>query len=294
MKYIFSTLILTVILIMSGISQTAAYSNVNISDNTNHHVNVRAYENESTSHHSHHHNLETKQYKINFNSGTVEINGIGELEILSTDGDEVIIESDIENHDKDNRSAGLKSLNSAGIDDNTGMGISANKNGSTLELTQIGNECNCHGVKVYVPKAVKVSVNHKSVHGEYIKINGISNEIIISTLYQNVDLINITGPMSVKTVYGNVEADFNNVNQKGSITINAVYGLVDVSLPSDSKANLELSASYGEILSNMNVEVEKDGDLRSLSTTKVKGTLNGGGVLVKIKSSYENVYLRSK
>lgn len=288
-------------MVIVGYSQTSTKTNSSVSNINSHNIHVHANANTGQHHDSHHHgshghSAKTKQYKVSFNSGTVEINGIGELEILSTDGTEVIIESDIENHDKDHRSVGLKSLNSAGIDDNTGMGISAikNDNGSTLELTQIGNECNCHGVKVYVPKAVKVSVNHKSIHGEYIKINDISNEIIISTLYQDVDLINITGPMSVKTVYGSVEADFNTVSQKGSITINAVYGLVDVSLPSDSKANLELSASYGEILSDMNVEVEKNGDLRSLSTTKVKGTLNGGGVLVKIKSSYENVYLRSK
>ena len=290
MKQTYTTLIFSLALTVT------CYSQMNIITNTDtDHQREVHVDNHSNNHRdNHHHDSETKQYKINFSSGTLEIHGVGELEILSTKGSEVIIESEVEDHDHNDRSKGLKSLNSAGIDDNTGMGISANQNGSMLTVTQISSDCNCDGVKIYVPKSVKISISNKSSQGDNIVIDDIDNEIIISTLYQNVKLNNITGPMSVKTVYGEVEANFTKVSQTGSISINAVYGLVDVSLPSSTKANLELSASYGEILSDMNVEVEKSGDLRSLSSTKVKGTLNGGGVLISLKSSYENLYLRSK
>ena len=286
MKQTLTTLIFTLVL------TSTIYSQVNT--NTDHHTEVHTNHHSNNHQSNHHHDSETKKYKVNFSSGTLEIHGVGELEVLSTTGSDVIIESDVEDQDRNDRSKGLKSLNSAGIDDNTGMGISANVEGSKLTVTQISNDCNCNGVKIYVPKSVKISISNKNSQSDNIVIDNIDNEIIISTLYQSVYLNNITGPMSVKTIYGEVEANFTKVSQAGSISINAVYGLVDVSLPSSTKANLELSASYGEILSDMNVEVEKSGDMRNLSSTKVKGTLNGGGVLISLKSSYENLYLRSK
>ncbi len=297
MKSIYITIIISLLCALSLQSQTRTNTCTETNTKTNHHndVHVDVHIDHSNNHYGgSHHNTETRQHKVSFNSGTLEINGIGDLEVLSTTGSDVIIESEIEDHDHDERSKGLRSLNSAGIDDNTNMGISAVQSGSTLTLTQIGKDCNCNGVKIYVPRSVKISVNHKTVDGEQVKISGIDNEIIISTLYQNIDMENITGPVSVKTVYGGVEADFGTVSQRASISINAVYGLVDVSLPSNTKGNLELSASYGEILSDMNVQVEQNDGMRSLSTTKVKGTINGGGVLISLKSSYENVYLRSK
>lgn len=279
-------LIINVILV-SGFAQTNHMTNINSYTSNHNSVNVH-------NHHSHKHNTETKQHKINFSSGAMFVEGVSDLEVLSTTGNEVIIESAVVNQEQDKRSAGLKPLNSAGIEDNTGMGLSAIVKDQNLTITQISNDCNCEGVKIYVPSNVKISINNKNVHANDIKINDVKSEIIISTLYQNVSLYSVTGPMSIKTVYGNVEGDFKEVNQKGSITINAVYGFVDISLPQSTKANLILSASYGELLSDMNVEVEKDQNMRKLSSTKVRGTLNGGGVLIDLKSSYENVYLRSK
>ena len=294
MKNIYTTILIALIVNAVGFAQ----GNNNSISNTQHNnkVHSSAHDSDHSNHHhaTHNHTSETKQHKIQFTEGTLEINGIGDLTISATDGQEVIIESEVENHDHDKRSKGLKSLNSAGIDDNTGLGIAAIKEGSTLTLTQVGKDCNCNGVTVYVPKSVKISISHKTVDGDHVKVSDIANEIIISTLYQNIQLHNITGPMSVKTVYGEVEADFSKVSQQGSISINAVYGLVDVSLPSNTKANLELSANYGEIFSDMNVEVEKNEGMQSLSTTKIKGLLNDGGVLINLKSSYDNIYLRSK
>ncbi len=294
MKNILLTLLLLSMTIITGLTQTSAAINTNTHINNHSSVNINAHANTSHHHNSHHHNASTKQHKINFNSGQIYIDGVGDLMVLSTTGNEVIIESEVTNHEQDKRAQGLKPLNSAGIEDNTGMGISAKVDGDMLTITQISNDCNCEGVKIYVPKSVKISISNKDVHANDIEINDIESEIIISTLYQNVTLTNVSGPMSVKSVYGNVEGIFKEVDQNGSITINAVYGFVDVSLPQSTKANLRLSASYGELLSDMNVEVEKEGNMQKLSSTKVKGTLNGGGVLIDLKSSYENVYLRSK
>lgn len=43
----------------------------------------------------------------------------------------------------------------------------------------------------------------------------------------------------------------------------------------------------------MDIEFSKNGDMKKISST-IQGTLNGGGVDLEIKASYDNVYLRKK
>ena len=101
--------------------------------------------------------------------------------------------------------------------------------------------------------------------------------------------------MSVKTVYGEVEADFSKVSQQGSISINAVYGLVDVSLPSNTKANLELKSTMGTVFTNFDFKIPSSKGLKQYGNSrKIDTKLNNGGVKISLSSSTGNVYLRKK
>jgi hypothetical protein len=104
-------------------------------------------------------------------------------------------------------------------------------------------------------------------------------------------MINVTGPATVKTIYGHVEATFDQ-NVKGPLSIVSVYGYADVALPSTIKANLRLSTSYGELYASPDFKIEVD---RSQDDeNRVIGKINGGGMTVDISSSYGKVYLRKK
>lgn len=107
-------------------------------------------------------------------------------------------------------------------------------------------------------------------------------------------LENVTGPMTINSVHGKIEAIFKAVNQSNPILIISVHGLVDVTLPANTKANIRMEAKYGESLTNMDIEFDKsEEELRSFSS-KVNGKLNGGGVEIFLVSSHNNIYLRKK
>ena len=80
---------------------------------------------------------EEKEYKVAFASGTLNIVDIDELRVEAYDGNEVIISTLVEPSEHNDRSAGLKLVNSLGLDDNTGFGISVTKKGDMLTARQL-------------------------------------------------------------------------------------------------------------------------------------------------------------
>ena len=105
---------------------------------------------------------------------------------------------------------------------------------------------------------------------------------------------NVTGPVTAKTVYGHIEAEFSQ-NIKDPVSMVSIYGYVDVTLPLATKANLKMSTSYGEILvaPEFKIDIDKQGDMVQYSD-KVNGKINGGGINIGLRSDYSKIYLRKK
>jgi len=162
-----------------------------------------------------------------------------------------------------------------------------------IEVRQL-KKMNSPKIKILVPKGVTVYYQHESQYGGEAKFKNLENEIEVSANYNSVELENVTGPVTAKSVYGHVEADFS-ANVKGPISIVSVYGYVDVTLPATIKADLKMTTSYGELFAapEFKIEYEKQGDMIRYDD-RVNGKLNGGGMKVDLNSSYGKVYLRKK
>jgi len=233
-----------------------------------------------------------QEYKIAKNSGRLEIH-LGKATVEGHNGSDIIFSSRNGHEKKDERAEGLRAVNSLGLDDNTGLGINVTDKGSAVEVRQL-NRMNSPDIKILVPKGVIVSFSHESQYGGEVQFKNMENEIEVSVNYNSVELENVTGPATVKSVYGHVEGDFN-ANMKGPVSIVSVYGYVDITLPVATKANLRMSTSYGEILvaPEFKLEIEREGTMVHYSD-KVNGKINGGGINVDLNSNYGKIYLRKK
>lgn len=236
-----------------------------------------------------------QEYRTDFSSGKINVIGLDEIKIEGYNGSEVILTGIEDKQDEDDRAKGLKLINSKGLDDNTGMGISVTKEGDELTVYQISNDCHtsCTNdiLTLKVPMDANLYVEHSTLHGDDVIISNISGEIEVSVNYSDVYLSDVTGPMAIKSVYGDVISEFSQLSQKGSISIHSVYGLVDATIPSNVKADVSLRTPYGSTYSNLDIEVDKNS---GQSSTSIKGSINGGGVDLSIKASYDNIYLRTK
>lgn len=236
--------------------------------------------------------LNAQDFKVPKNSGRLELY-LGRATVEGHSGNEIIFTSKDHRDSKDDRAAGLRAINSLGLEDNTGLGINVTDKGNVVEVRQL-KKMDSPDVKILVPKGVIVSFSHESQYDGKVKFKNLENEIEISANYNSIELENVTGPLTAKTVYGHIEADFSQ-NVKGPLSIVSIYGYVDVTLPLSTKANLKMSTSYGEILvaPEFKIDIEKQGDMVQYSD-KVNGKVNGGGMNIDLRSDYSKIYLRKK
>jgi hypothetical protein len=233
-----------------------------------------------------------QEFKVPKSTGRLEIN-IGRVTVEGHAGNEIIFSSRNHKDGKDERAVGLRSVNSLGLEDNTGLGINVTDKGNIVEVRQL-KKTNSPDIKILVPKGVIVSYTYESQYGGTVNFKNLTNEIEVSAQYNSIELDNVTGPLTVKTIYGHVEAIFD-TNIKDPIAIASIYGYVDVTLPQATKADLKLSTSYGEILvaPEFDIKIEPSGGWREFSD-KVNGKINGGGINVDLSCNYGKVYLRKK
>lgn len=233
-----------------------------------------------------------QEFKVAKSTGRLELN-IGRVTVEGHTGNDIIFSSRDHKEGKDERAEGLRAINSLGLEDNTGLGINVTQKGDVVEVSQL-KKMNAPDVKILVPKGVIVSFSHESQYGGTATFKNMENEIEVSANYNSIELENITGPVTAKTVYGHIEADFSQ-NVKGPISIVSIYGYVDVTLPIATKANLKMSTSYGEILvaPEFKIEIDKQGDMVRYSD-RVNGKINGGGINIDFRSDYSKIYLRKK
>jgi hypothetical protein len=233
-----------------------------------------------------------QEFKIAKSSGKLQLY-IGKVTVEGYDGKEIIFTSKDGGDGKDERAQGLRAINSLGLEDNTGLGVNVTEKGDVVEVYQL-KKMNSPNVKIMVPKGVIVSFSHESQYGGTAVFKNMENEIEVSATYNSIELDNVTGPLTIKSVYGSVDCIFGQ-NVKGPVSIVSIYGHVDVTLPVVTKANLKLSTSYGEIYvaPEFKIDIEKSGEMIRYSD-RLSGKLNGGGMNIDFRSDYGKIYLRKK
>jgi hypothetical protein len=232
--------------------------------------------------------VRAQEYKVSKSSGRLELH-LGRVSVEGHSGNDIIFKLVDNDREKDPRSEGLTSINSLGLKDNTGLGLNVSEKGDVISVYNLKKN-NSPDVKILVPKGVIVALEHEGTNGAgELKFRNMENEIEISAQYNSVELDDVTGPLTVRTIYGHVEATLGAII-KDPVSIVSVYGYADVTMPASTKANLRMETSYGEILVDpaFNIDVTgNDGD-------RVSGKINGGGVSIEISCNYGKVYLRKK
>jgi hypothetical protein len=234
-----------------------------------------------------------QEYKVAKSTGKLEIREVNHVTIEGTTGNEIIFTSRGHDRDNDGRAKGLRAISSMGLEDNTGLGLSVVDKGTTIEVQQL-KKMDGPDITIKVPKGVAVSLSHTSPHGGDVEVKNYEGELDISTVHNSVELTDVTGPMMVKTVHGDINATLG-AALRSPVSIESTHGHVDVALPVAIKANVHLNTTWGEILvdPDFKIEIDKSGNYVRYSD-KVTGKINGGGIDVELSSTHNNVYLRKK
>ena len=234
-----------------------------------------------------------KEFTIDMSSGKLSLKEVNMVTIEGHTGSNVIVQIDEDEEEVNERALGLKLINPSGLTDNTGIGLSYKKEGNEATLMELSRRSDREYL-VKIPKGVSVYYEHSTHEGEDLLIRNIEGEVEVSARFNSVRLENVSGPLAVNTIHGEIEAIFNSLPQNKSISLVAIHDDIDVTVPASAKANFHLSSSHGEMYTDLDLEFKKSDDLRTISAKKLDATFNGGGVDFTIRSDHSDIYLRKK
>jgi len=236
---------------------------------------------------------QAQEYKVAKASGKLIIKEVNNITIEGHSGNEIIFSSRDRNHETDERAKGLRAVNSMGLEDNTGLGLSVIDKGATVEVNQL-KKMGGTDVKVLVPKGVTVEYLHTSPHGGDVEVKNFDGALDISTVHNSIDMVNTYGPIKVQTAHGHIEVALATA-PKNEISLKSAHGHVDLGIPVATNAEIQLSSDWGELFvdPDFKIEISNAGSMTRY-TSKLRGKINGGGIVIEAISNHNNVYLRKK
>jgi hypothetical protein len=235
--------------------------------------------------------IRAQEFKISKLPSKIIIN-LTNVEVEGYNGNQIIFSLKAKKVDNDPKEEGLQAVNGMGYRDNTGIGLSVVEKGTVLEVNGVLPDLL---IKVMVPKGPIVSIVSHKVDGlAKLTFKNFENEIEAETNYDNILLQNITGPVSIRSLYGTITAIFVEPI-KGPISMTSIYSAVDVAIPVNTKANIKFKSAMSTIMTSpdFKIAIEKTTEDSVASYgTLIYGKLNTGGPELKLSSTYGKIYLR--
>ena len=205
------------------------------------------------------------------------------------------------------RKKGLKKLGKNNEDKELGIYFTIEQKGDELifkdntdgQLVMISNE----KYNIKIPNSLKLKWSTEGCEekntndNKYFFLNSkpssLSNfegEVEISTSLNNMELTDVTGPVSINTIGGNVTVNFDKKIPKKLYSIYTNNGFIDITLPENS--DIIVDADANSVFSDIDFNVLEESTKNDMQQMKLK--LKKGNVKMKLNAGLGNVYLRKK
>jgi DUF4097 and DUF4098 domain-containing protein YvlB len=124
-----------------------------------------------------------------------------------------------------------------------------------------------------------------------ITIDGAKGKLKAYTDFGGISIKNAESvTLDVKTNSGTV--DFSGSLGEGPHMVKSDFGEIDLSLPSDSKLNVDLKTDFGKIKSDLPITVTLNGSSDS-DKSQIVGTINGGGDQLTVETNSGTVSIKA-
>lgn len=199
-------------------------------------------------------------------------------------------------------------LNTSGggisVSDLTG-GVNAETSGGGLEFAKLhgaldGNTSggpiqlsDCHGDIKIETSGGGIDANggsgslHAGTSGGGITVKNFNGPAHVDTSGGGIELLGITGELYGSTSGGPIRADLSTLS--GAVRLDTSGGGITVRLPSNAAFDLDAETSGGGVSSDLPVTVKG-----KTERDQLKGTVNGGGTLVQLRSSGGGIHVERR
>jgi hypothetical protein len=233
---------------------------------------------------------------VSNNSGEITATSVeagkGDIDLHSDFGDVTLRNASGNNVTLDSNSGTimLREVRATGdIHTNTDFGSTTFENGSADSLTVETKSGGVSLIKIRVSQQIKVQDDFGEIELDQalassydlhtnsgtISVGGAKGELKAYTDFGNIKIDNAQAvTLDVKTKSGTVE--FNGSLGAGPHMVISEFGGIDLTLPADSKLNVDLSTDFGNIQSDLPITVTLNGTSNS-DGDEIVGSINGGG-----------------
>ena len=234
--------------------------------------------------------------------GTLRVNVMsGTLSVKAYNGKDVIVQTKAR-PSSSGRSRSQREAESQGL-----RRLEAVSNGLNIEeennvMTITANRMNSSELEIQVP--TRTNLKLAMTNGDNMVIEGVDGDIEASNQNGNLSLTDVAGSVVAHSTNGNVIATMKRVGAQKPMSFTSMNGKVDVTLPSDTKANLKLRTDNGDVWTDFEVQIKpstpspsetprrEGGRLVVRVDRSIIGAINGGGPDFEIRSFNGNVYIR--
>lgn len=237
--------------------------------------------------------LNAQDYKVaveNPKNVVLSLSGFGgDLTVEGYAGSEIVFSSAGLDIEVPERAKGLKPVYSGGTD-NTGVGLSVVKNGNLITVNCLLPFTRHGNYTVKVPENLSVKIKSGCEYNSNILIRKVKNEIEIQSCH-NITLQDVSGPLVLSTIAGNIDIAFAALNTDKPFSINSISGEIDITLPAKIGADIEMGSVTGTMYSDFDL-AGTDRDMKRVGGNQLNTKLNGGGTKFSIVTVSGNIYLR--
>jgi len=239
--------------------------------------------------------ISAQEYKIpvqNSRDGKLVLkNFIGDLPIEGYAGNDIIITSasSPEHFTPPEKAKGLKAIYPSGTD-NTGIGLDVQKNGNQITVTCLLPFTSEGEYKIRMPDNFAIEMESPCERSSDVTIENMKNEIDINNC-QGITLKNVTGPLVLHSIAGDVNVTFGAINSDKPFSITSVSGDIDITLPVKTATTLTLETISGAIYSDFEI-AETQKNLKRIGGNDFEIPLNGGGFKFNVYTVSGVIYLR--
>ncbi|MBL9139211.1 MAG: DUF4097 family beta strand repeat protein [Verrucomicrobiales bacterium] len=161
--------------------------------------------------------------------------------------------------------------------------------GGSIRASDLSGEIDLHtsGGSISIDKA-SGSALKANTSGGSIRLVGISSPADVKTSGGSIEVEATAGPLTAGTSGGSIRAEFSQP-LKGDVVLKTSAGGITVALPGSAAVNLDASTSAGSVRSDFAVDGgSNDGKDRS----SLKGSINGGGPALRLRTSAGSIKIR--
>jgi len=145
------------------------------------------------------------------------------------------------------KGAGLRRLSQP-----AGLAVTEENNVMTISSGRLSGGS---GVELQVPARTNLKLS--TVNGDQILVERIEGDIEVTAVNGSIMLTDVSGAAVVHSTNGEVKVTLRQLTPQKPMSFTSFNGDVDVTLPTNTKANLKMRTDHGEVLTDFDVQIQQ-------------------------------------